>query len=100
MISDYATALESRNLAHVRAVYPGMTPSQAQELGTFLAGAKDLHASLRVSEFTHSGDRAEATLETTYEYFDLKAGHEDRRTVTQHATFTSASGNWKITSVE
>jgi hypothetical protein len=81
-------------------VYPGMTPSQAQELGTFLAQAKDLHASLRITEFTHSGDHAEATLETTYEYFDLKAGHEDRRTVTQHATFSASSGNWKITSVE
>ncbi|HTG53457.1 MAG TPA: serine/threonine-protein kinase, partial [Gemmatimonadaceae bacterium] len=100
VVSDYATALESRNLTHVRAVYPGMTPSQAQELGTFLAQAKDLHASLRITEFTHSGDHAEATLETTYEYFDLKAGHEDRRTVTQHATFSASSGNWKISSVE
>ena len=100
LVSDYASALESRNLAHVRAAYPGLTPQQAQQLGDFLARAKDLHANIRVTEFSHDGDRAEATLEATYEYFDLKAGHEDRRTVTLHAVFSGASGNWRIMSLE
>ena len=100
VIADYAAALESRNLAHVRAVYPGLTPTQAQELGDFLARAKDLHATLRMTEFSHTGDRADATMDATYEYFDLKAGHEDRRTVTIHAAFSEASGNWRIISMQ
>jgi hypothetical protein len=77
-----------------------MSPAQAQELGDFLARAKDLHATLRVTDFSHEGDHAEATVDATYEFFDLKAGREDRRSVTLHAVFGDAGGNWKIRSVQ
>jgi hypothetical protein len=99
-IDDYATALESRNLAKVRLAYPGLTPAQAQELGTWLLKTKDLRARLRVTTFEHDGDRADASVEGTYEYFDLKSGRSEREPVTLQAVLESSGGSWRLVSIQ
>ena len=100
LVSDYATALESRNLAKVRAVNPHMTPREAQDLGTFLERAKDLHANLRITQVTHDASSASASIEGTLDYFDLTAGHSAHDAVSWHATLTDTGSGWRFTSIE
>ena len=98
-IAAYAEALESRNLAHVRAAYPGLTPQQAQELGTFLQKTKDLRARLKMTALDRDGDRADATVEGTYEYQDLETGRTERLSVSLHATLRSDGSGWRLVSI-
>jgi serine/threonine protein kinase len=98
-VAGLARALESRNLAQMRQVYPNLTIQQAQDWGTFFMGAKDLRVTLRVSSLETQGDRVDASLEGAYDYEDIATGRGMQRPVTFRAVFVRDGSSWRLTSL-
>jgi hypothetical protein len=98
-VAAFGRALESRNLARVRQIYPGMSPQQAQEWGGFMMNARNLRVNLRLSALDVSGGEAEADIDGTYSYEDLQTGRAERRPVSFRATLAGEGTSWRFTSL-
>jgi hypothetical protein len=98
-VASFGRALESRNLARVRQVYPGMSPQQAQEWGAFMMNARNLRVNLRLSALDVSGGEAQADIDGTYSYEDLQSGRAERRPVSFRATLAGEGASWRFTSL-
>ncbi len=94
-----ARALESRNLARLRQVFPNLTVEQAQDWGTFFMTARNPRVTLRVSSLTTLGDRADAWLEGSYDYDDIATGRGMQRALAFRATFVRDGASWRLTSL-
>jgi len=92
-------ALESRNLARLRQVYPNLTVQEAQDWGTFFMSAQNPRVTLRVTTLETTGDRADAGLEGSYEYVDIATGRGMQRPLAFHATFLRDGSGWRLTSL-
>ncbi len=94
-----ARALESRNLARLRQVFPSLTVEQAQDWGTFFMSARNPRVTLHVSSLTTIGDRADAGLEGSYEYDDIATGRSTQRPLAFRAMFVRDGASWRLTSL-
>ncbi|MBI1966645.1 MAG: hypothetical protein HYS40_01530, partial [Gemmatimonadetes bacterium] len=99
VITNYAAALESRDLSRVRRVYPGMTVQQAQEWGAFFLKARNLRVRLQVAAFDQSGNRADATVDGSYDYEDINTGRRERQVVSLSATLERGLAGWRLVSI-
>jgi eukaryotic-like serine/threonine-protein kinase len=97
--AELARALESRNLAEVRRVYPNMTVQQAQEWGGFFMGARNLRVTLRVTSLDVRDDQLEAGFEGSYDYEDMSTGRGVQRPVTYRGSFVRDGAGWRLTSL-
>ena len=98
LAAAYARAIESRDVAALRRLYPEMVPARQQAFKDFFAYTRSLKATLSVSELQVDGTSAEATLTGVYE-FVTNAGREERQPVTFHATLHKAGGSWRFASI-
>ncbi|HXM39405.1 MAG TPA: serine/threonine-protein kinase [Gemmatimonadales bacterium] len=98
-VAALGRALESRNLARIRQVYPGMSMQQAQEWGDFFMGARNLRVDLHVTSLNDRGDEAEAGIEGAYTYDDMESGRGARRPISFRATLAREGTAWRLTSL-
>lgn len=98
VIAAYARAIESRNIAELRRVYPGMAADQRRAFEDFFRSTRSLRAALSVSDLQVDGTTAEARLAGTYEYVTT-AGATERRPVSFRATLHHDGGVWKLMAV-
>src|SRR5437762_4629805 len=81
LIGDYARALESRDLAEIRRVYPGLTSAEQGTFSQFFESVSDLKAGLTINRLIIAGGSADAFVSGVYEYRDSKTGRRDRKSV-------------------
>lgn len=98
IIASYARAIESRDIAELRRVYPEMTADQRRAFEDFFRSTRSLRAALSVSDLQVDGATAEARLSGTYEYVTT-AGATERRPVSFRATLRHDGGAWKLVMV-
>lgn len=98
-VAAFATAFKSRDLSRVRRAYPGMTPAQAQEWGTFFLDARNLDARLDITDYEFRGDEVSAQLTGGLDWESLKTGRAESRTVSYRATIMRDKTGWRITSL-
>jgi hypothetical protein len=98
-VAAFATAFKSRDLSRVRRVYPGMTPQQAQEWGTFFMDARNLDVRLAIASFDPQGDQIVAELTGGLDWESLKSGRAESRTVAYRATFARDKTGWTLTGI-
>jgi serine/threonine-protein kinase len=98
VVTAYARALESRDIAELRRVFPGMTASQQRAFEDFFRATRSLRASLTASDLTVSGATATARLVGTYDYV-TSDGTSERRAVSFQAAFRRDDGAWRLTAV-
>ena len=98
VVAAYARALDSRNIAEMQRVYPGMTTSQRRAFEDFFRSTRSLNATLAVSSLQVDGMSAEAHLTGTYVYVTTD-GATERRPVAFHATLRRESGAWRLVAV-
>ena len=98
-IAAFATAFRSRDLSRVRRVYPGMTPAQAQEWGTFFLDARNLDVRLEVTSVDPRGDEVSAQITGGLDWESLKTGRAESRTVSYQAKLMRDKTGWRITSL-
>jgi hypothetical protein len=98
-IAAFAEAFRSRDLSRVRRVYPGMTPQQAQEWGTFFMDARNLEARLAVTSFDPLPDRIIAQVSGALDWESLRTGRAESRAVAYRAVYTRTGRGWVLTSL-
>ena len=99
LIADYARALESRDLAEVRRVYPGLTSTEQATFSQFFESVTDLKAGLTINRLIIAGGSADVFVSGVYEYRDTKTGRSRRDTTTFRATLVQDSTGWHLTSI-
>ncbi len=96
-VARYAQAIESRDMAAVRTVYPAMTPQQQLRFQTFFDATRTLHVTFGIANLRIDGDEAEARLTGTYEYETEGGRSEDPVAFT--ATLRRETSGWRLVSV-
>jgi hypothetical protein len=94
----YARAIESRDVAAIRRVYPGLTPEQARGFEDFFHAARKIDVTLRVSGVESTASAADARLTGTYEYVS-SSGKTERQPVSFAATLRRDGGEWRLVSL-
>src|SRR5438309_6166453 len=99
LIGDYARALESRDLAEIRRVYPGLTSAEQATFAQFFESVSDLKAGLTINRLIIAGGSADAFVSGVYEYRDSKTGRSRRDTTSFRATLLQDSTGWHLTAI-
>ena len=98
LVNAYARAIESRDVAALRRLYPEMTAVQQQGFQDFFAFTRSLKASLSVSSLQVDGASADAQLSGQYDFVS-NAGREQRQAVSFHATLRRGTNGWRFVSI-
>lgn len=98
VIAAYARALESREIAQLRRVYPAMSASQRRAFEDFFRATRSLQANLAVSSLRADGAEAEADVTGTYIYV-TSAGASERQPVKFRASLRRDGAVWTLTAV-
>jgi len=99
LIGDYARALESRDLAEVRRVYPALTSAEQATFAQFFESVSDLKAGLTINRLIIAGSSADAFVSGVYEYRDTRTGRSRRDATTFRATLAQDSTGWHLTAI-
>ena len=98
VIDAYARAIESRDIAELRRVYPTITGDQAAAFTEFFKSTRTLRASLAVKSTRVDGARGTAHVTGTYD-FTTTAGRSQQQAVTFDADLRREGAVWKIVAV-
>ena len=98
VVDAYARAIESKDMAAVRRIYPNISASQARGLQDFFQRAKNLNVTFRIEDLSSTTSSAEATLAGRYDYVtsDNENKHEN---VSVAATFQRDGNAWRLSSI-
>src|SRR6266700_1655064 len=99
LIGDYARALESRDLAEIRRVYPGLTSAEQATFAQFFESVSYLKAGLTIDRLIIAGGSADAFVSGVYEYRDTRTGRGRRDTTSFRATLVQDSTGWHLTAI-
>jgi ketosteroid isomerase-like protein len=98
LVAAYAHAIEQRDVAALRRLYPDMAPAQQTNFQEFFGYVRTLRASLSVSSLEVDGATAEARLTGAYEYV-TNAGRSERQPVNVQATMRRESAGWRFVAI-
>jgi eukaryotic-like serine/threonine-protein kinase len=98
LVTAYARAIESRDLALVRAAYPAITGEQQRRFQQFFESVRTLRVTLSAERVEPGDATATATIAGAYEYTG-RDGARARQPVTFQATFRREDAGWRIVSV-
>jgi serine/threonine-protein kinase len=98
VIDAYARAIESRDIAELRRVYPAITGDQASGFSEFFKSTRALRAALAVKSSRVEGNRGTAHVTGTYE-FTTSAGRNQQQPVAFDADLRREGGSWKLVAI-
>ena len=97
-VEAYARAIESRDVAAIRRVYPGLTAEQQRGFEQFFQAARRLNVTFRITNVESSGSSADARLSGSYQY-ENASGRVERQPVSFVATLRRDGPSWRLISV-
>jgi serine/threonine protein kinase len=99
VVAEYASAVESKSLADLQRVYPGMTPLQQRGWEQFFQLVRDVKAQLSLGRVDVSTGTADAQVTGTYTYLNTSTGKTESQPVSFHASFRHEAGRWRMSQV-
>jgi len=97
-VEAYARAIESRNIAAIRRVTPGLTSDRQRSFEQLFQAARSINVTLRVASLDASGASANARLVGNYEYITAE-GRKERQPVSLAAMLRHDGNAWRLVSV-
>ncbi|MBW8768852.1 MAG: protein kinase [Gemmatimonadetes bacterium] len=98
VFESYARAIEARDIAAIRRVYPALTASQQHGFEQFFEAARKVDVTFRVASVEGSATTTEARVNGTYEY-ESSTGRVERQPVSFVATLRRDGSTWRLVSV-
>ncbi|MGH7638206.1 MAG: protein kinase domain-containing protein [Gemmatimonadaceae bacterium] len=98
IVSAYARAIASRNVAELRRIYAGMTAAQQSAWESFFGSVRSMTASLDIATFEAGDTTAVARVTGVYE-FVTRAGRSERQPASFEATFAREGERWRMQTV-
>jgi serine/threonine-protein kinase len=99
LITQYASAIESRSLRDLRRTYPGMTAPQQRGWEQFFQLVRDVTAQLEIETLDVSDSTAEARVRGTYTYVNTSTQRSERQPVSFNAALQRKSERWSIVDI-
>ncbi len=96
VVADYAGAIESRSIANIRRVYPGMTPVQERGWDQFFQLVREVRAQLDLGQLETSGGTATARITGSYTYRNGSTGRTEHQPVSFQAILHRSEAGWRI----
>jgi hypothetical protein len=96
VVAAFADALRSRDLSRVRRVYPGITPQQAQEWGSFFMDAHQLDVRLSITSFEDRGGEVVAELNGALDWQSLRTGAAQSRAIAYRTMLRREPAGWRL----
>jgi eukaryotic-like serine/threonine-protein kinase len=97
-VDAYARAIESRDVAAIRRVYPGLTPDQQRGFEQFFQAARSINVTFRIANVEATSASADVRLTGTYAYVTT-AGRSETQPVSFAATLRRDGSEWRLASV-
>jgi len=98
VFESYARAIEARDIAAIRRVYPGLTADQQRGFEQFFEAARKLDVTFRVASVEGSATTTEARVNGTYQY-ESSSGRVERQPVSFVATLRRDGSSWRLVSL-
>jgi serine/threonine-protein kinase len=98
VFETYARAIEARDVAAIRRVYPGLTGDQQRGFEQFFEAARKLDVTFKVASVEGSATIADAHVSGTYEY-ESSTGRVERQPVSFVARLRRDGNTWRLVSV-
>ena len=99
VVTDYAGAIESRDIGNIRRVYPGMTAGQERGWQQFFQVAREVKAQLDLNQLVTLGATANARITGSYTYLNSSTGSTEHQPVSFQATLRKTESGWRISEV-
>ncbi|HEX7980544.1 MAG TPA: hypothetical protein VF461_18215, partial [Gemmatimonadaceae bacterium] len=98
VFESYARAIEARDVAAIRRVYPALTADQQRGFEQFFEAARKVDVTFRVAGVEGSATTTEARVNGTYQY-ESSSGRVERQPVSFVATLRRDGSSWRLVSV-
>ena len=98
-MAEYAAAVQSKSLAGLQRVYPGMTGVQQRGWEQFFQLVRNVEARLSIARLDVSNGTADAQVTGTYTYLNTSTGKAESQPVSFRASFSQEGGRWRISQV-
>jgi serine/threonine-protein kinase len=98
VVQAYARAIEAKDIAELRRLYPDMTRTQQRGFEDFFGYTRSLRALLSINGLQVDGASADARLSGNYEFITT-AGKSDKQAVSFRATLRRESGVWRFVTI-
>jgi hypothetical protein len=99
VVSEYASAIEARDIEAIRRAYPGMTEAQQRGWEQFFQLTRDVKANLVLTQVQVANTTAEGSVGGNYTYLNTSNGRITTQPVTFRASFKSEGGKWRMVAV-
>jgi serine/threonine protein kinase len=99
VVSEYAAAIEARNIEGIRRVYPGMTEAQQRGWEQFFQLTRDVKAELALTQVQVANTAAEGLIAGTYTYLNTSNGRQVNQPVSFRGSFRLDNGKWRLVAV-
>jgi hypothetical protein len=100
LVTAYARALESRNVAQVRRAYPGMNVRQEDVMRRLFQRAQDLRVTLELTDVRLQGEAAEGRVKGDYSYTSPTTHVTEHQPVFHRVAFERSLQGWILTAIE
>jgi serine/threonine-protein kinase len=97
LVAAYARAIEARNVAEMRRLYPGMTGTQQQGWEQFFRSVRNVQASLAITRYESGNDTAELSVSGGYDYDG--SGGRQHQPASFRATVAPEGGAWRFRTI-
>lgn len=98
IISAYAKAIGTRQVAEIRRIYPGMTQQQQSAWESFFGSVRSMTANLEVSALDVNGNNAVAHLTGQYQYVN-RNGRAEHQPASFEAVLVRDGDRWKLQTI-
>ena len=98
VVTQYAKAIESRDVGELKRLYPGMSSAQESAFEDFFRSVRSLRAAFSVSNLQVDGTSAEARLSGTYD-FVTPNGRNEHQPLTLQAVLRKEGSGWRFVSI-
>ncbi|UCD24770.1 MAG: Ig-like domain-containing protein, partial [Gemmatimonadota bacterium] len=97
VIQQYARALESKDMARVRSVFPSIGAEQASQLEDSFESMRDLRVVLAVDRLDVHADEARAEVSGTYHFYNADSRRDENAAVSFQIVLQRSPNGWVIT---
>jgi len=98
VFESYARAIEARDIAAIRRVYPALTAEQQRGFEQFFEAARKVDVTFKVASVDGSATTTDAHVNGTYEY-ESSSGRVERQPVSFVARLRRDGSTWRLVSV-
>jgi hypothetical protein len=99
VIESYGHAIEARDIAAIRKLYPGITAAQQRDWQQFFSAVQNVKVSFAIAQLEITGATAEARITGTYRYANTSTRRLEEQPVSFRASLQRDAAAWRLTAI-